>query len=63
MTATLITPACTRPRSWIGAWWHDTRVFAGRQVAHIRQIPEKSLDVTLQPLMFVLLFSYVSAGR
>jgi ABC-2 type transport system permease protein len=62
VTATLIIPVPTRPRSGIGAWWHDTLVFAGRQVAHIRQIPEKLLDVTLQPLMFVLLFSYVFSG-
>ena len=37
-------------------------MFTGRQIAHIRQIPEKLLDVTLQPLMFVLLFSYVFSG-
>ena len=37
-------------------------VFAGRNVAHIRQIPEKLLDVTVQPLMFVLLFAYVFGG-
>jgi len=40
----------------------DTMVFAGRHVQHIRQIPEKLLDVTLQPLMFVLLFAYVFGG-
>ena len=28
----------------------------------MRQIPEKLLDVTLQPLMFVLLFAYVFGG-
>ncbi len=37
----------------------DSLVLAGRNLAHIRQIPEKLLDVTLQPLMFVLLFSFV----
>jgi ABC transporter DrrB family efflux protein len=37
----------------------DTLVLAGRSFAHIRQIPEKLLDVTLQPLMFVLLFAFV----
>ena len=37
-------------------------MFTGRQIAHIRQIPEKLLDVTLQPLMFVLLFAYVFGG-
>ena len=28
----------------------------------MRQIPEKLIDVTLQPLMFVLLFAYVFGG-
>ena len=32
---------------------------AGRSLAHIRQIPEKLIDVTVQPLMFVLLFAFV----
>ncbi len=40
----------------------DTLVFAGRNIAHIREIPEKLLDVTIQPLMFVLLFAYVFGG-
>jgi ABC-2 type transport system permease protein len=42
--------------------WSDTRVYASRNIAHIRQIPEKLLDVTVQPLMFVLLFAYVFGG-
>ena len=37
-------------------------VFARRNIEHIRQIPEKLLDVTMQPLMFVLLFAYVFGG-
>jgi ABC-2 type transport system permease protein len=40
----------------------DAWVLAKRQFAHIRQIPEKLLDVTLQPLMFVLLFAFVFGG-
>src|SRR6266508_566663 len=40
----------------------DTLVIARRSAAHIRQIPEKLFDVTLQPLMFVLLFAYVFGG-
>jgi ABC-2 type transport system permease protein len=40
----------------------DAAVLAKRQFAHIRQIPEKLFDVTLQPLMFVLLFSFVFGG-
>jgi ABC-2 type transport system permease protein len=37
----------------------DTLVFGWRRGRHLREIPEKLLDVTLQPLMFVLLFTYV----
>ncbi len=40
----------------------DTLVFARRNVEHMRQIPEKLLDVTLQPIMFVLLFAFVFGG-
>ena len=55
---------CARPpTAWRGARSGATRmVFAGRNIEHIRQIPEKLLDVTLQPLMFVLLFAYVFGG-
>jgi ABC-2 type transport system permease protein len=37
----------------------DSMVLARRNLAHVRQIPEKLIDVTLQPLMFVVLFAYV----
>jgi ABC transporter DrrB family efflux protein len=37
----------------------DSLVFARRNLEHVRQIPEKLIDVTLQPLMFTLLFAYV----
>ena len=49
-------------RSSLASWWSDSLVFAGRNIEHIRQIPEKLLDVTLQPLMFVLLFAFVFGG-
>jgi ABC-2 type transport system permease protein len=71
MTATIVvtdTPVRTYPlepqdeRSGVLTLWKDTLVFARRNVEHIRQIPEKLLDVTLQPLMFVLLFAYVFGG-
>jgi len=51
-----------RPSSGLTAWWTETRVFALRNLEHIRQVPEKLLDVTLQPLMFVMLFAYVFGG-
>jgi ABC-2 type transport system permease protein len=41
---------------------NESIVFARRRVEHIRQLPEKLLDVTIQPLMFVLLFAYVFGG-
>jgi ABC-2 type transport system permease protein len=37
----------------------DSLALARRNIEHVRQIPEKLLDVTLQPIMFVLLFAYV----
>ena len=40
----------------------DAWVLAKRNFSHIRQIPEKLFDVTLQPIMFVLLFAYVFGG-
>ena len=71
MTAAVMTPPEPAPgvadpdRRASRAWpqlWSDTLVYAGRNIAHIRQIPEKLLDVTVQPLMFVLLFAYVFGG-
>src|SRR3954447_25108603 len=49
-------------RSGTGTVLRDSLVFARRNLEHIRQIPEKLLDVTIQPLMFVLLFAYVFGG-
>jgi|tagenome__1003787_1003787.scaffolds.fasta_scaffold20798395_2 ABC-2 type transport system permease protein len=40
----------------------DSLVLARRNLAHVRQVPEKLIDVTLQPLVFVLLFAYVFGG-
>lgn len=40
----------------------DVLVFARRNIEHIRQVPEKLIDVTLQPMMFVILFAYVFGG-
>lgn len=40
----------------------DSLVLCRRNLSHVRQIPEKLLDVTLQPIMFVILFAYVFGG-
>jgi ABC-2 type transport system permease protein len=60
----LAPPAAARQpeRSGIRTAWSDTLVFARRNLEHIRQIPEKLLDVTVQPLMFTVLFAYVFGG-
>ena len=40
----------------------DSLTYARRNLEHIRQIPEKLTEVTVQPLMFTLLFAYVFGG-
>src|SRR5215204_7424173 len=66
LTPTAETPAfhadIRQERTGVATLAADTWVFARRNLQHIRQIPEKLLDVTVQPLMFVLLFSYVMGG-
>src|SRR4029077_6600207 len=37
----------------------DGWAIAKRNLTHVRYVPEKLLDVTLQPILFVLLFVYV----
>jgi ABC-type multidrug transport system permease subunit len=70
MSTTAIGPASARPpvhaapgagqrARWLVA---DSLALARRNLSHVRQIPEKLLDVTLQPVMFVLLFAYVFGG-
>jgi ABC-2 type transport system permease protein len=45
------------------AWWtHDSWEMVRRNLVHIRRTPELLLDVTLSPIMFVLLFSVVFGG-
>jgi ABC-2 type transport system permease protein len=53
--------APTSPTASQRARWFvsDSLALAGRNLQHVRQIPEKLLDVTLQPIMFVLLFAFV----
>jgi ABC-2 type transport system permease protein len=43
------------------AWWavKDTWVLCKRSIARIAREPEQLMDVTIQPVIFVLLFTYV----
>jgi ABC-2 type transport system permease protein len=45
-----------------GSFFGDTWVVARRGLLHIRRQPEALADVTIQPVMFVLLFAYVFGG-
>jgi ABC-2 type transport system permease protein len=40
----------------------DCLALTKRNLTHVRHVPEKLIDVTVQPLMFVLLFAYVFGG-
>jgi oleandomycin transport system permease protein len=51
-------PAETRPFPML----RHSLVLAGRAVRKIRRTPEQLIDVTLQPIIFVILFVYVFGG-
>ena len=48
--------------SGFGWWLRDTWEMVLRNLIHIKRTPELLLDVTLSPIMFVLLFSFVFGG-
>jgi ABC-2 type transport system permease protein len=50
------------PSQRVGNIFGDTWVVARRGLLHMRRQPEALTDVTLQPVMFVLLFAYVFGG-
>ncbi len=65
MTAlTGLAPARPAPRQGgRGRWFiSDVAVLAGRSLARIAREPETLMDVTIQPVIFVLLFAYVFGG-
>ncbi|MBO0777167.1 MAG: ABC transporter permease [Actinobacteria bacterium] len=64
MTA-IIGPESIRPAASQGhlRWYlSDVAVLAGRSLARIIREPETLMDVTVQPIIFVLLFAYVFGG-
>jgi len=52
-----VVPVATRPRP--GKMLDEVSVFVWRYLSHIPRLPERLLDVTVQPIMFVLLFGYI----
>ena len=64
VTATLspiLSPALAapQPRSWLGSRVHDVIVLTRRNLLHILREPLQLSDVTVQPVLFPLLFVYV----
>ncbi len=49
----------SRPRSEPLEFVRDTLLLTGRSLRAIPRVPERLLDVTLQPVVFILLFLYV----
>lgn len=60
MTVTALeAPPQVARRSWLGARWQDTVVLTRRNLQHIAREPLQLSDVTVQPVLFTLLFIYV----
>ena len=54
--------AIERPEIRHTSLWHQSVTIFRRNLIHIRRMPEMLLDVTVQSVMFVLLFAYVFGG-
>jgi ABC-type polysaccharide/polyol phosphate export permease len=54
--------AIERPTIRHTSLWHQSVTIFRRNLIHIKRMPEMLLDVTIQPVMFVLLFAYVFGG-
>jgi len=60
-TATSARSIATSPAS-VGSWLSDGWITTRRNLIKIKRVPDILVFTTLQPIMFVLLFSYVYAG-
>ena len=56
------TAGAARPTSSRPAWPRRSAMMVWRNLKHIRRQPEMLTDVTIQPVMFVLLFAFVFGG-
>jgi ABC transporter DrrB family efflux protein len=59
MTAIAARPAAARRPSGPLEFVRDTLLLTGRSLRAIPRVPERLLDVTIQPIIFILLFLYV----
>ena len=56
---TAITATAARTRAGPLQFVRDTLLLTGRSLRAIPRVPERLLDVTIQPIVFILLFLYV----
>ena len=61
-TSAAAAPVTLQTGSRLSWWVSDTWELVKRNARHIIRTPELLLDVTIQPIMFVLLFRYVFGG-
>ena len=59
--ATVMTPEIGAPTlvGRLRSWWEDVQVMTYRNLVHVRRDPMQLSDVTIQPVLFTLLFIYV----
>jgi ABC-2 type transport system permease protein len=53
-----LAPSSTAP-GWLSSRWHDVVVLTRRNLVHIRREPAQLSDVTIQPVLFTILFIYI----
>lgn len=59
MAAQVSVPRSRTAWTRLGWMFRDSWTVTRRHLMHIRYMPDKLLDVTIQPIMFVVLFAYV----
>lgn len=59
MTTAAIPQPFAEPRQGLAKVFDEVRVIVWRNLSHIPRVPERLADVTVMPIMFVLLFGYV----
>ena len=65
MTSLTITPGATRTlknRVSLAQTVQNSFSMAGRGLIKIRRTPEQLIDVTVQPIIFTLMFTYIFGG-
>jgi ABC transporter DrrB family efflux protein len=61
-TTETVSSRIARPEIRDTGLWRQSLVITRRNLIHIKRMPEMLLDVTIQPVMFVLLFAFVFGG-